>query len=96
MMRNSVLGGERARPQSSSGDDTHSGSAPAGLWPSIVKRAAMPGLLLLALSGIAVADELPARYFRLPEAGVGQVEKRLNDNPGGSMSNNQRKDVWAL
>jgi len=56
----------------------------------------MPGLLLLALSGIAVADELPARYFRLPEAGVGQVEKRLNDNPGGSMSNNQRKDVWAL
>ncbi len=85
MMENSALGGERAGPQSRSGDETGNGFAPAGRWLSFMQRTAMLGLLSLAWSGIAGAGELPAQYFRLVEAGIGKVEKRLNDNPDASM-----------
>ena len=45
MMENSALGGERAGPQSRSGDETCNGFAPAGRWLSFMQRTAMVGLL---------------------------------------------------
>ena len=59
----------------------------------VVKPVTALGVLCLA-SGMAAASELPARYFRLLEVGIGQVETRLAENPGASMAKLQGMPTW--
>lgn len=86
---------ERQRSQSRSrfGAGSCNRCVRALLRRSVVKPVVGLGLLFL-VSGMAAGGELPARYFRLLEVGIGQAETRLNENPGASMAKLQGSPVW--
>jgi hypothetical protein len=59
----------------------------------LFKSGLKPGLtfgLVSLTAGWAHAAELPARYYRLMEAGCASIEKRLNEQPDADLKTIER------